>query len=786
DLVKFETKAKLLKEIPFRGRPNFTYGVKYEIDAKMLRIMKIADEKDIPFQERAYAEKEKEGGKVKIPLMGYPITGLYRIEKAKNGNNEDTATLTEIPETDPKKATHFRIDMNGAQVFEAVEKIDVYPATLFDGDWYFAETIIGTAAGQEENIGSMDAYDQTQRPATKVRFEKTSSLLRAYNVNIDKRLNQNESLNHVSTLEIPVEWTDFEVEHDNGKNGLTEDVVRNDKVRWDKRRYMKIDFDGTKTIQNDAQGSKIVDVEISKNYIGFTILRQQAGVRVKYAFLRATDRKYVTKVSSREDRTKFGFFLTQEAFIRDHTIHRTDDIDSRTYVNRFNPKYGKIVFHFTPSSPKALREIGVKAIAEWNKTFLKAANLKIELDTSFDAQLGDLRYNTINLIESVDIGRGLLGFGPSITDPYTGEIISATANVHVTPIKGNVIGNLRNYIRGGVGQLGPNQLPELALAPPAEGTPDRRLIGGKGLKKVGDEYKLVKIEPTASNKRTRNAEDFGLSVSNFAEDANRVCATEVATLKEIYTKGETQKEVPFLEACALKMLGTYVLPTLIHEMGHNFGLRHNFTASNDAANFYPASETGGRLVRSSSIMDYLSFNEDFMARPGTYDEAAIKFGYADASASQLGQFKFCTDEDVEMRSVDPMCARQDAGVTATEVVQNLIRDYKALYSTTNFRYDRYYSADPERLGNYKLELYLKPMRRYYDQWRLELAQSLGLGSDYLEKYATPAAFEADYQKVKTPRLEDLRTAANLAYQFFKGIVFLPNRYCVVKKNGETD
>ncbi len=85
-----------------------------------------------------------------------------------------------------------------------------------------------------------------------------------------------------------------------------------------------------------------------------------------------------------------------------------------------------------------------------------------------------------------------------------------------------------------------------------------------------------------------------------------------------------------------------------HELGHTFGLRHNFEGSADAMNYFPqywgvgaeglpegkehllgAGLTNQYEVQYSSIMDYHQrFNSDF-AGIGLYDKAAIKLGYAE-------------------------------------------------------------------------------------------------------------------------------------------------------------
>ncbi len=87
-----------------------------------------------------------------------------------------------------------------------------------------------------------------------------------------------------------------------------------------------------------------------------------------------------------------------------------------------------------------------------------------------------------------------------------------------------------------------------------------------------------------------------------------------------------------------------------HELGHTFGLRHNFEGSADAMNYFPqyhgvdadglpegkahllgavADTTDKYALQYSSIMDYHQrFNSDFHGI-GLYDKAAIKLGYAE-------------------------------------------------------------------------------------------------------------------------------------------------------------
>ncbi|MBI2375258.1 MAG: hypothetical protein HYV07_14785 [Deltaproteobacteria bacterium] len=98
-----------------------------------------------------------------------------------------------------------------------------------------------------------------------------------------------------------------------------------------------------------------------------------------------------------------------------------------------------------------------------------------------------------------------------------------------------------------------------------------------------------------------------------------------------------------------------------HEIGHNFGLAHNFEGTYDALNYYdgfwalngdgagPAPDattdekTAGRMdeKRNTSVMEYLSAKGAFSNRLGRYDEAAFRFAYGN-------QVQVFTDASLKM------------------------------------------------------------------------------------------------------------------------------------------
>lgn len=85
---------------------------------------------------------------------------------------------------------------------------------------------------------------------------------------------------------------------------------------------------------------------------------------------------------------------------------------------------------------------------------------------------------------------------------------------------------------------------------------------------------------------------------------------------------------------------------LLHEVGHNLGLRHNFIASADKHLHAPTHVA-------TSTMDYVIGQID----PGSYDRDAMAYGYGDAPAKHTA-YLFCTDETLDL---DPACIPWDYG-----------------------------------------------------------------------------------------------------------------------------
>ncbi len=178
--------------------------------------------------------------------------------------------------------------------------------------------------------------------------------------------------------------------------------------------------------------------------------------------------------------------------------------------------------------------------------------------------------------------------------------------------------------------------------------------------------------------------------------------------------------------------------TLLHELGHNFGLRHNFHGSADkkhyTSEYYKTLERLQRREKGvhpldldtmaySSIMDYESSFYSHAAGLGPYDSAAIKYGYLssiDKKSDPIvnANFMFCTDHQI---GEDILCNRFDQGSTVSEITWSLIDRYKKSYLRTHFRNDRLnYERFLGKTVNSLMFRYMLPIRRVIDEFMFKM------------------------------------------------------------------
>lgn len=271
----------------------------------------------------------------------------------------------------------------------------------------------------------------------------------------------------------------------------------------------------------------------------------------------------------------------------------------------------------------------------------------------------------------------------------------------------------------------------------------------------------------------RLSPEFLYAMKNGQKKRMHYCDEPIMFEPAIHAFVDEMKDKPRDEV--YKILRNWIwYTTALHEMGHTLGLRHNFRGSVDQRNFsqeyFAAYDEYWKQIdairakywdkikngdpdayeayvqeiddiksihnryASTSIMDYLGDWTKWQYPVGSYDRAAILFGYGKKvevsdgkggwvvtdykegdfrqkdfydenelaeSGRKVRYYMFCSDEKV---FDDAFCTRFDVGTTATEIVRNFIRDSQPSYFFKNFK--RHSAMFDERRDSYYINKWL--------------------------------------------------------------------------------
>ncbi|WP_332404814.1 zinc-dependent metalloprotease [Vibrio metschnikovii] len=399
-----------------------------------------------------------------------------------------------------------------------------------------------------------------------------------------------------------------------------------------------------------------------------------------------------------KDENDIGFFTTSSKVL-DPVTNRYDR--TVTYLNRFNPnqpiEYYLSDSFFEPKN-KLFLDSTLETINLMNRTLKiiepdsgKPPITIVNHNQPMNIHPGDLRYNVINLIDE-PLANGLLGYGPSVSHPLTGEILKAHVNQYSGVARAGVPfywDNLvRFYNRGQIERsLSDSESITTAHAQSTQALSQdiaARLAQQNVLRLMeqvervdttqfqvpllGADHALNqrpsarlpesifrKFDDDMSLEELLHAEERRLATWSenniYPVEATWVSSTSKTLLDNLpltdagffdtitNAQGEQVKQLKRWSALPSELkqqaadaitVATYA-STLVHELGHNLGLRHNFKGSNDKANFYTQQEAKAiglnNIPAYSSIMDYAPSMLDQLPTWGKYDLAALKFAY---------------------------------------------------------------------------------------------------------------------------------------------------------------
>lgn len=864
--VRFSAKdpLKLIGETQFLAKAQSQYHIRYEFQNDLLKVMKVAN-KELFSQDELASLVDLGQGQWAIPVVAYSIE-YFRVDQKRNDNNEKTSKLELIPLQNAKGATHFRIDLKSKRTASFIAKTTVLPVSFFAkeslkssggepkseaSDWYIGvSTISSNSFTKSMNFnGSIHAFDKFNLPAQRTRLFLTEKGLNFVNVSLDDRIvgeieAKGEHRNTV--LFLPADFKDFKF-NDIGRNQGVREEVQIDKS-WKDRSYLELKLSEA-VIAGDRENlkvSEILDLTIEEGYLSFELLDEAQNARMRISLYNVAKYKvdqskkwsakdYIPKKYGAKDQNIFGFFSTLSPNAKESVA--TTELDPRwtPYLVRFNPDREFIEYRLSKESPAWMEEIFSQSLNSWNQALEKAGvrfriKFQDEQGQILRGNMGDLRYSLVHTIDHFADSQAFYGgFGPSISDPK-GEIVMATAVLNAENLKQGTEKILLRYLRSHQTEKLLQQILNFSLeilpssaSLKLEGSGHQLQFRAQGLRSFNDvsqfpiyNFETGRIEKASKNRLFETREDSkavtfanqrgdlaGASGSLTSQEIDRQCPALVQQ-----TKGGDQIAVDLaatqeFKSCLFKLLRPRLQSTLLHEIGHNLGLRHNFAASSDVANFYKPVEiqqSGQKLMRqwtSSSVMDYLSFDEDVLAVPGPYDVAAIQWGYTDRVQKVDGKqrsFRYCTDEDLHTTS-DPFCAQFDTGYDPQNAIKDLISKYEQSLKDAGFRNGLATSATAIEQATYRAERFLLPMMKFYESWRLLLLKETGVEKSYLEGIATSEEYQKILENLFSPQKygvamanwhRSFYEASRLTFSFLMKLALTPDLSCVATKSIESE
>lgn len=393
-----------------------------------------------------------------------------------------------------------------------------------------------------------------------------------------------------------------------------------------------------------------------------------------YSFAKLPD----TPMAPRLADERVGHFVSSR---NDYTEDTTVKIKSH-FVNRWRlekrdpgaalsePKE-PVTYWLDKNIPMKYRKAVADGVLEWNKAFERigiknALVVRQQTDQdNFDTM--DARHASVRWFVGADVG---FAIGPSWKDPRSGEILDAD------------IGMSDVFARGA-----------------------RRTV-------AEDLGKPLEFDSTAGGMASLHQQRLFLSCNYAAEAAHELhFATDLLDARG----------VPLDSPEAEKLAQDYVKETIMHEVGHTLGLRHNFRSST----IYSLKQIQDPVFTKAhgiagSVMDYIPFSlatkgevqgEYMMSVLGPYDYLAIEYAYRPLDPKE---------ESAELAKI--------AARTSTDPTLTYGTDEDAGYGTA------YIGIDPEvnrfDLGADPIEYYRKRLKLTRELWdRLE-TMKLDSGESY--------------------------------------------------------
>lgn len=380
-------------------------------------------------------------------------------------------------------------------------------------------------------------------------------------------------------------------------------------------------------------------------------------IQIQHTFVAMPENNF----KPRFDDYRVGYFTSRvtDMTTRSNTPYR--DVVNRWNLVKKNPAAAvsdpvePITWWIENTTPVEYRDLITKAALAWNSAFetagiSNAVAVKQQPDDA-DWDAGDIRYNVLRWTSSPNPPFG--GYGPSFTNPRTGQIIGADVMLEYTFLTNRI--RLRQVLQELSGSAAPvaSLRNDLAYCSLGHGLQMSNLFGIQALNAVGADSKLYK---------------------QIVHDSMHYL--------------------------------------ILHEIGHTLGLNHNMKATQLQDKPFNKTEVEREGI-AGSVMDYPAVNiapSDreqtwyYQIRPGPYDDWAIEYAYSPAlndaneekerlatilARSTEPELAFGNDAD-DMRSpgkaIDPRVNIYDMGADAITYATRRLRQADQMVNTLPARH----------------------------------------------------------------------------------------------------
>ena len=847
-----------LSDFNFYGRPNSEYTLKYSFTNNYVVLSKIATKLDIPSQELTYA-KALGNDMYEVPMMGLPIN-LYAVEKVRDDRGKDTRRISTYAKDYLVDAQAFKINENSVRYFNAPLKQDLFKADFFkpEDEWFYTKTLVGRGLNSKSILGSTTAELKIKFARTNNSILGVDLNIAKEQEILDPTKTITALEIPVEWADFRTESAGSDARLKEIKLGDSEGESRFWEQReWALVDFNNVD----RLSKSYTADNKLEKLEVGNDYISFTIYESSTGDTYKYSLAKSNERVEGQRMYAEDTKLFHIFAAKRTVIAGQLFTQQPDFnklvFANRFYPKNGEIVYH--ISNNTPNLPEFTDAIS-DAVKAWDVAFTEGdTGIRVRLDP-LRTEPGDVRYNQVvfygyEIDSTMASGGTLLGFGPSVQDSRSGETFTATTHIYLRAYREGVIRGIRGFVRNELGLYDDKKINDVTFFKNSDAaadagaminasTPDLTGVasiydgivsqnGFDGLNTLRNNFAaeiasfrtpaqmtaiLAKNAQKAETDLTHGKNGAICEYANVAASANswskirdkclsgktkfsayldRLKAANAANPNVLNIDDAEFSEEEAILACAQPLMKDLLTSTLIHEIGHNLGLGHNFAGSSDSENF-AKDEAGKTVYPSSSVMDYPDRDFDLYSKAGPYDVAAIRYLYgrkvetasgkmlpvpaskgiftvAAESGSKLKNYEVCNDSLNRSNQpyYNPQCLKWDVGGTPKDYVVWAARQIHADLITNGYVYN-----DSALRGASSSTSYFFNFKQIHDYWRYLMYQDVGKNLEklseadlksYIDRRATTDKVFAKYTD-----------ATNEIFKLSMEIMKLPSRICVIR------